>query len=175
MIRYLLVGVLGIAVGVVAARTLGKSSPATPATAVTLSARDDSAAAIPGIAALHRADSVATIAGVATALRDLWDSAAVRIVPGAPATVTRAAIYKEDSTYRTNHPERNVVRYAPHYHAPWVNGNSAVEWGYFDATYVTTVGAKADTVSVRGNALRVLRRQSNGEWRFSHVILNSAR
>lgn len=172
MIRYLLVGVLGIAVGAVAARTLGGSANGTP---VTPSVRDDSAAAIPGIMALHHADSVATIAGVATELRDLWDSAAVRIVPGAAATVTRAAIYREDSTYRANHPERNVVRYSPHYRAPSVSGGLAIEWGYFDATYVTKVGAKADTVSVRGNALRVLRRQANGDWRFSHVILNSAR
>jgi hypothetical protein len=170
MIRYLVVGILGIAIGAIGARTFGGPSHELAPTTAT---RDDSAAAVPGIAALHRADSVATISGVPTELRELWDSAAVRIVPGGPATVTRAAIYAQDSTYRASHPATRIVQYAPRLLGLSVNGNSAVEWGYSDAQFVAAPGAAPE--SGRINVLRVLRRQTNGEWKFTHVIFNSAR
>jgi hypothetical protein len=142
--------------------------------AVTQSSHVATPADTSGIAALHRADSIATIAGVASQLRDLWDSSAVRIVPGGPATVSRAAIYTEDSTYRANSANRNIVRYVTHYQPAAIHGNSAIEWGYFDATVVISNGGRADSTSFRGNALRVLKQQADGSWRFSHVIINSA-
>jgi hypothetical protein len=136
-------------------------------------ASNDSALAIAGIAALHRADSVATIAHDLKLLTDLWDSAAVRIEPGGPATVSRAAIIANDSAFFARNPGIGVVQYAPHYGPPIINGGSAVEWGYFDAQFVSKVGAAP--IGLRGNVLRVLRRQPNGEWRFTHVIMNNGR
>lgn len=168
MIREVVVGALGIAVGAVATLALARPQAASAAPSVNA----DSIAAAPGIAALHRADSVATIAGVATQLRDLWDSAAVRIA-GGPPTVTRAAIYKEDSTYRARYPNRNIVRYVANYPTLSVHGNSAVEWGGFEGTYATSSGGKTDSLSIHGTAVRVLKRQADGSWRFSVLIIES--
>lgn len=170
MMRYVLVLSLGVALGVFGARGLGRAprGAATPPTV-----QGDSAAAVAGIAALHHADSVATISGEPKELRELWDSAAVRIAPGGPPTVTRAAIFVEDSTFHAGHPTRHITVYAPHYGAPVVAGNMAVEWGYADVQVVAKPG---DTpASGRINVLRVMRRQPDGAWKFTHVILNSAR
>ena len=52
-----------------------------------------------------------------------------------------------------------------------VHGDIAVEWGVFDCTYKDD--PKGPALRLRGNLLRVLKRQSNGEWRFSHVMWNS--
>jgi hypothetical protein len=169
MIRGLVAVVVGVAIGVVAVRTFAGSTRAAAAI------NQDSVAAAPGIAALHHADSAATIHGVAAELRDLWDSAAVRIVPGAPPTISRAAIYREDSVYRANYPNRNIVRYLAHYPALSVHGNTAVEWGGFEGTYVTTSAATADSFAIRGDAMRVMKRQPDGSWKFSLLVIQSVK
>jgi hypothetical protein len=169
MIRVVAGLTAGVAIGVVGARALAVRK--THAAAV----NQDSVAAAPGIAALHRADSVATVHGIATELRDLWDSAAVRIAPGGPPTISRAAIYREDSAYRANYPNRNIVRYVAHYPALSVHGTTAVEWGGFEGTYVTTSAAKADSFSIRGDAMRVMKRQSDGSWKFSLLVIQSVK
>ncbi|MGH7616392.1 MAG: hypothetical protein ACREPM_04120, partial [Gemmatimonadaceae bacterium] len=153
-----------LAIGFVVSRALGSRA------AIPSSINRDSVAAAPGIAALHRADSIATIHGVATELRDLWDSAAVRIAAGPPA-IGRAAIYKEDSIYRANNANRNIVRYVARYPTLSVHGNTAVEWGGFEATNVMTSGVKSDTVNGEGTAMRVMTRQADGSWKFSLLVL----
>jgi hypothetical protein len=168
MIRAVVACVVGVAMGVIATRALARSS-------LPSATNRDSLAAAPGIAALHRADSVATIHGVAAELRDLWDSEAVRIPAGGRPTITRAAIYAEDSAYRANYPNRNIVRYVARYPALSVHGGSAVEWGGFEGTYETKSSTKVDSVSVRGDAIRVMKRQADGSWRFSVLILQSVR
>jgi hypothetical protein len=170
MMRYVLVLSLGIALGVFGARSAGGVTRGAASPPV---AQGDSAAAVAGIVALHHADSVATISGEPRELRELWDSAAVRIAPGGPATVTRAAIFAEDSAFHAGHMTRHITLYAPHYGAPVVAGNMAVEWGYADVQVIAKPG---DTpASGRINVLRVLRRQPDGAWKFTHVILNSAK
>lgn len=167
MIRYVIAAGLGAAIGIGATLAVRKS-PAGAATSATVT---DSATIYPGILAVHHADSVATIAEDTKQLFALWDSAAVRIVPGGPPTVGRAAIFKEDSTFFAHHPKRKVLGYAPHSSVLSARGDIAVEWGYFNAAVVDRPGANPD--SGTGNVLRVMRRQPNGEWKFSHVILNS--
>jgi hypothetical protein len=151
------------------AARLGGGSRSAAAT----SANRDSIEAAPGIAALHRADSAATITGVPTELRDLWDSAAVRMTPGSPPTITRAAIYREDSTYHANYPNRSITRYVARYPVLSVHGNTAVEWGGFDATFASKSGAKVDSVSAHGDAMRVLKRQADGSWKFLLLDMTS--
>lgn len=169
MIRYLIVGLFGAAVGAVGKEALYARSHAAADIQTTV---NDSVNAAAGILALHRADSIATISGDPNVLTELWDSAAVRIVPGRPATVSKAAIFTEDSTSHAHNLERHIIEYSPHFLGTAVSGNQAVEWGYFRAKVVTKSGAKPD--SGRGNVLRVMRRQADGTWKFTHVILNSA-
>jgi hypothetical protein len=164
---------VGLAAGIVVAIVVMRTGLG--ATRGAAAVNQDSVAAAPGIAALHRADSVATIHGIATELRDLWDSAAVRIVPGGPPTISRAAIHREDSVYRANYPNRNIVRYVAHYPTLSVHGNTAVEWGGFEGTYVTTSPAKTDSFSIRGDAMRVMKRQADGSWKFSLLVIQSVK
>jgi len=135
-------------------------------------ASPDSIAAKAGIAALHRADSIATISGDPLALADLFDSAGVRQEPGSPAVVTRAAMLALDTRLRRQHPGSGIVRYVPHIEQTTFLGDHAVEWGYFHSEYIAARGAKPQ--SFRGNVLRVLRREPDGSWKFTHVMWNMA-
>lgn len=175
MIRYLVTGAVGLGLGFALARAV----PGPAARAPTELPGDSSAAAAAaaaaaadGIAALHRADSAATVSGDPVALAALWDSAGVRQEPGSPATVTRAAMLAADTRFRAAHPGSGIVRYVPHVLGLAVHGDWAVEWGYFDSEWVAGRGARPE--AFRGNLLRVLRRQSDGTWKFSHVMWNHA-
>ncbi len=53
-----------------------------------------------------------------------------------------------------------------------VHGDWAVEWMYFSAAFQEKPGAPVQRF--RGKALRVLRRQPDGSWKFPHVAWNTA-
>jgi ketosteroid isomerase-like protein len=168
MLRNLLAGLVGVAVGVVATLGLRGGSRATNNAALS---EADSATAYAGITALHRADSVATVEHDVKKLAALWDSAAIRIEPGG-ATVTKAAIIANDSQFFAGNPGVGVVQYASHIRGVSITGNSAIEWGSFDSQYVPKAGASP--MSFRGNVIRGLRREANGEWKFTHVMWSPA-
>ena len=46
-------------------------------------------------------------------------------------------------------------------------GDWAFEWGYFTATARESSG---NTVNMRGKMLRVMKRQSDGSWKFARVM-----
>lgn len=125
-----------------------------------------------GIAALHRADSIATVSGDPDALAMLFTTNGVRMEPGGSAVVGRDTMRAEDRRFRASHPGSGITTYASHIASLEVHGDWAVEWGYFDSDYVT--GAGAAVQHVRGKVLRVLHRETDGTWRFSHVAWNVA-
>jgi len=49
-------------------------------------------------------------------------------------------------------------------------GDWAFEWNDFEASYRETPDGK--TVSLHGKALRVLKKQSDGSWRFARMMWN---
>lgn len=160
MTRTWVAGSLGMLVGVL----LGASSAFRTA---------EAAAPIPaGIAALHRADSIATVSGDPDALAMLFTSDGVRMEPGGEAVVGRDTMRAEDQRFRAAHPGSGITTYASHVASLELHGDWAVEWGYFDSDYVT--GAGAAPQHVRGKVLRVLHREPDGTWRFSHVAWNPA-
>jgi hypothetical protein len=168
LVRYLLAGALGFALGIFARRPVRTRDAIAAA-----HSPSDSIAAASGIAALHRADSIATISGDPEALAALFDSAGVRQEPGAPAVVTPAAMLAEDVRFRVGHSGSGIVRYAPHFEQTSVFGDRAVEWGYFDSEYIAAHGARPE--SFRGNVLRIMRREPDGSWKFTHVMWNLAK
>lgn len=126
-----------------------------------------------GIAELHARDRAATLSGDARALAALWTPDAVRMEPGGAADVGRAAIFASDARDQAGRPRGwAVLRYDPDIRQISVHGDWAVEWGYFDSLWRRS--AKARPVPLRGKLLRVLHRDSDGKWRFAHVMWNTA-
>lgn len=172
MVRSLFVAALAAVLG--AAAGSANRPGARPLRAVVLADTvTDTARALAGIRALHRADSLATLAGDPDALAALWDDNGVRMEPGGPAVVGREAMRTADRRFRAAHPGSGMVRYAPHLLGVDVHGDWAAEWGYFDGAYVAQAGARP--TAFRGNVLRVLRQQPDGAWKFSRVMWNPAR
>jgi uncharacterized protein (TIGR02246 family) len=132
-----------------------------------------SADAVPaGIEALHQRDREATLSGDPDALRMLWTDDAVRVSPGEQAEVGLEQINRDDSATAAKRPKgAGFVSYQATIKNVEVHGDVAVEWGFFDCTYKND--PKGPLIQLRGNVLRVLKRQGNGEWRFSHVMWNS--
>ena len=50
-------------------------------------------------------------------------------------------------------------------------GDWAFEWGYLDGTFQASGYAKPQVI--RAKLLRVLKRQSNGSWKFARVMWNT--
>jgi hypothetical protein len=48
----------------------------------------------------------------------------------------------------------------------------AVEWGYFEAS--VREAPAGEIKQIRGNMLRVLKRQPSGEWKFARVMWSPA-
>lgn len=166
MIRSLVVGVIALILGA----GLGVSFQG-PASRLFSPGATDSARALAGIRALHRADSIATVPGDPDSLAMLFTPNGVRMEPGGAAVVGRETMRAEDLRFRATHPGSGITKYVSHIVATELHGDWAVEWGYFDSEYVTGTGAPPQ--SVRGKVLRVLHREPDGRWRFSHVAWNA--
>lgn len=160
--------VVGVGLGVVLDEVVSASRRGNPS----LRPSTDTSAALEAIRSLHRADSAATLTGDPDSLATLWAPQAVRLEPGGEVDVGRAAIHASDTRSRREHPGSGMTRYVPRIVAIELHGDWAVEWGYFDAAYVP--GRGAPSLSFRGKVLRVLQRQPDGAWKFTHVMWNMA-
>ena len=67
--------------------------------------------------------------------------------------------------FHAEHPDFQVLKYAPDYKDVQVADGWAIEWVYYDAAY--KMSAKDNPVSMRRKDLRVLKRQGNGSWKFA--------
>jgi uncharacterized protein (TIGR02246 family) len=124
------------------------------------------------ISHLHEQDVEATLSGDPAALAQLWADDAVRLEPGGPAEQGKAAITADDRQQRAAAGQATVLQYTPRIESIQVFGDRAVEWGYFETVYRRT---STDTPhTIHGKLLRVLERQRDGSWRFSHVMWNAA-
>jgi ketosteroid isomerase-like protein len=112
---------------------------------------------------LHRQDVEATLSGKADDFARLWDKDAVRLQPGSPAEMGKAAIYATDKREEAS-GEGQSVCYKAEIKDLQIAGDWAFEWGYF--SYQQSAKAKPG----RGKVLRVIKRQPDGSWTFSRVI-----
>ena len=113
---------------------------------------------------LHKQDVAATFSGKADDLAQLWDNEAVRISPGGPAEIGKAAIYAGDKREEASGFAGHTVCYNPEIKDLQIAGDWAFEWGYF--SYKGTGDSKPE----RGKVLRVIKRQQDGSWKFARVI-----
>jgi len=113
---------------------------------------------------LHQQDVAATFSGKADDLAKLWDQDAVRISPGSPAEIGKAAIYAGDKRDEANGFVGHTVCYNPEIKDLEIAGDWAFEWGYF------SYRGRGDKEAGRGKVLRVIKRQPDGSWKFARVI-----
>lgn len=99
------------------------------------------------------------------ALQQPWTDDAVRLVPDSPADVGKQGIYATDVRTWADAPEFAVVSYKPDIRDVRVVNNWAFECGLFD------VGLRPSSSIVQGKALRILHRESSGDWKFSRIMI----
>jgi ketosteroid isomerase-like protein len=113
---------------------------------------------------LHQQDVEATLSDNADELAKLWDSEAVRIQPGRPAEVGKATIFANDKRWEAKSDRPRTLCYKPEIQDVQIAGDWAFEWGYISYKDSSTPHA------MRGKVLRVIKRQSDGSWKFARVI-----
>lgn len=121
---------------------------------------------------LHQQDIDATLAHDPQALADLFTDDAVLLEPGAPAVIGKPAILAENKKDSLEHPNTKIVSYKPEIKDLQVVDGWAFEWDTFEGSYKES--DKAEVKSFRAKALRILRKQPDGSWKFARVMWNLA-
>jgi uncharacterized protein (TIGR02246 family) len=135
-----------------------------------LARRDMHSGDLAAIAKLHQADVEATLKQDPVYLDQLWSDDCVKLdVPG-PPIVGIKAIKEMYAKFKADYPEFKVLKYTNDMTDVQIADGWAIEVGYSEATYKMT--AKDNPVSVpRAQGMRVLKRQSDGSWKFALVGL----
>jgi uncharacterized protein (TIGR02246 family) len=119
---------------------------------------------------LHEADQRAAKAGDYAALRSLFTDDAVILPPGAVALRGRDAV-RESFIRMAERPETELVleyEYIPE--ELQIAGDLAYEWGVFRGRVRRRDGTEAEE---RCKAMRILKRQPNGEWKIHRTMWNA--
>lgn len=127
------------------------------------------AADLAAIDKLHREDIEVTLSQDPKGLIDVWAEDGVRLNPGSPPVVGKQAIQADNEKGRAQYPEFKVLKYAPHIRDIRIADGWAIEVTDASATY--KMSAKDNPVTIQGEGARVLRRQSDGSWKFAVVGL----
>jgi uncharacterized protein (TIGR02246 family) len=135
----------------------------------TLQRKDTYAADLAAIEKLHRADVDATLKQDPKELTTLWSDDGVNLAfPGAPVVGIKA-MGEAYAKFRTDYPDFRVLKYATDIRDVQIADGWAIEVGDFAAAYRTS--ANDNPVSVNDKGMRVLKRQSDGSWKFALVGL----
>jgi uncharacterized protein (TIGR02246 family) len=152
---------------IVAAFGIWRSVGRAPTLAVTVLDADRQA-----IQKLHQQDIDATLAHDPQALADLFTDDAVLLEPGTPAVIGKPAILADNKKDTMEHPDAKVVSYKPEIKDLQVADGWAFEWDTFEASYKES--EKAEVKTFRAKALRILKKQPDGSWKFARVMWNLA-
>jgi hypothetical protein len=122
-----------------------------------------------GIEKLRKADIEATLTQEPSATTALWSENGVNLqTPGAP-TVGLNALKEFYEKFRSEHPEFTVLKYSPDFKEIQFVEGWAIE--VIDANATFKMSAKDDPITVQQKLVRVLKRQSDGSWKFALVGL----
>jgi len=119
-----------------------------------------------GIERLHRQDSIATLSDDADQLVKLWDKDGVRFPIARLTEVGAATIYADDKQWQISSDKERSLCYDAEIQDIQLAGDWAFEWGY--GSYKTSKAGKTSIGYAK--MLRVMRRQSDGSWRFARVM-----
>ena len=115
---------------------------------------------------LHEQDRAATLSDNADQLAKLWDKDAVRFSPERPAEIGAAVIYANDKRWEMSSGRERSLCFDIEIQDLQIAGDWAFEWWY--GSYKTSKDGKISIVY--GKGLRVMKRQSDGTWRFARVM-----
>ena len=115
-----------------------------------------------GIEKAHQQDIAATLSRDPVALTDLWTDDAVRLGPGQPPDVGKEAIRKSNERWAAL-PGIKVLSYVPETKDLTIlDGGWAIEWGYFNGSYVEPGGR---VTKIRAKRLMVYKKLPDGSWK----------
>ena len=121
---------------------------------------------------LHQQDINATLARDPQALADLFTDDGVLLEPGAPPVIGKPAILAGNKKDSLEHPNTKIVSYKPDIKDLEVVDGWAFEWDTFEGSYKES--EKAEVKTFRAKALRILKKQPDGSWKFARVMWNLA-
>ena len=136
----------------------------------TLLRRDTRAANLAAIEKLHQEDIEVTLSQDPKGLIDIWTEDAVRFNPGSPPAVGKQAIQAENEKVHAQYPGFKVLTYAPEYKNIQIEDGLACEWFEREGEYELSL--EGPPASWHAKGLQVLRRQSDGSWKFALAIAN---
>ena len=128
------------------------------------------AADLAGIEKLRQKDIEVTLSQDPHGLIDIWTEDAVRFIQGNPPVLGKQAIAADNEKGRAANPGLRVLSYAPKFKSLQIEDGLACEWFASDANF--KLSPDDPPQSWHGTGLRVLRRQSDGYWKFAVLILN---
>jgi uncharacterized protein (TIGR02246 family) len=126
------------------------------------------AADLEGIEKLRQQDIDVTLPQDPQGLLDIFTDDAVRYNPGNPPAFGRQAIAAENQKFRAQYPGFKVLSYAPKFRDLQIEDGLAWEWSEADASFKTS--ADAAPTNLHFTALRVMKRQTDGSWKFIALI-----
>ena len=164
MRNYWILGVIAaFFLGAGADRAFNRSPPVGITTA-------DDRSKLAGFERLHQLDERITVLNDPKALQAEWTNDAVRLSSNAAADIGREAIYTTDVRSFTDSPGFAIVSYKPDIRDLQVAGEWAFEWGLFSAGYRSSAAGRVE--EAHGKVLRILHRESSGEWKFARVMVS---
>jgi ketosteroid isomerase-like protein len=136
----------------------------------TLQQRYTHKADLAAIEKLHQEDIEATLTQDPKGLIDLWSEDAVRFNPDSTPAVGKQAIGAENEKVHAQYPGFKVLSYTAKYKNLQIEDGLSCEWGEHKGQY--KLSPEAPLVSFSAKGLHVLKRQSDGSWKFAVMILN---
>lgn len=130
--------------------------------------RSTRTADLAAIEKLHRVDVEATFTEDPSYVAKLWSDDAVNLVFPTPAVGIKA-IGEAFQKFWAQYPDFRVLKYTPNIRDVQIADGWAIEVIHSEATF--KMSAKDDPVSVQTDGIRVLKRQSDGSWKFALVGL----
>ncbi|MBD3276165.1 MAG: DUF4440 domain-containing protein [Candidatus Marinimicrobia bacterium] len=116
---------------------------------------------------LHQEDQRASRDRDLEALVALWTDDAALLPPNNEPVVGKDAIREWISANLKESSHLTLHEYDQNFEEIKVVGRFAFEWGSYSGAYVTPSG---DTLSTSGKLMRILKQQSNGEWKVYRAI-----
>jgi ketosteroid isomerase-like protein len=117
---------------------------------------------------LHQQDIAATLSDDADQLAKLWDEEAVRLQSGSPPEIGKATIYVNDKRWQANLHGGRTLSYKPDLKDLQIVAGWAFEWGTFEVHFRES--EHGSEKMLHGKMLRVLKKQSDGSWKFTRVM-----
>lgn len=119
---------------------------------------------------LHQKDIEATLSQDPKGLAELWTEDAVRWGFGKPPAVGKQAIEVENAKFHAQYGGFKVLHYTAKYRDLQTQDGLACEWGEHDSEF--RMAPDTASTSWHGAGFHVLRRQSDGSWKFVTIILS---